>query len=80
MAALTKKQLASLRRGAVGGKHPTFDKPEINAAFQAIEDKFPALKTTLGGAIETAVPGTFTAAMKKAIIAYWLELKFNQEK
>ena len=52
-------------------------KPQINAAFQAIENWYEANRASLGTAIEAAAPGVFTAAQKRRLGKYWLRLKFQ---
>jgi len=56
------------------GVPQTWSKPEINAAIQAIEDRWDAAGTqaALSADIEAAAPAVFTAAQKKYLAAFWL--------
>lgn len=79
MAVLIPFQSAELRR-AVAAQIPavTYQKAAINAALQAIEDWFEGNRASLGVAIETAAPSTFTAAQKLAMVKWWLSQKFER--
>jgi len=80
MATLTAPQLAELRRGiAPDVAAVNFNKPQVNAALQAVEDWFETTaRTEIGAAIETAAPGVFTNAQKRVIAKYWLRQKFDR--
>ena len=51
----------------------TWTKPQIRAAFQAIEDRIltPATKTAIANDIETASPGVFNAQQKEVLFMAW---------
>ncbi len=83
MAILSAPEQAELRR-QIAAELPAVDftKPQVNAAFQAIEDWFEANRASLSTAINAAtVPAgyTFTAAQKRILVAYWLRQKFGRE-
>lgn len=69
MAVLTPKQLAKIRGKLARGRTSTWDKPQVNAAIQAIEDRLQGSKAILNNDIETAAPGVFTGAQKRIIFA-----------
>lgn len=79
MAVLTPEILAQIRREFTVGLNPTWNKTEVNAVLQAVEDWFEANRTSLGAAMEAAAPGKFNAAMKKRLAAYWLLNKYGRE-
>ena len=78
--AISNSKLAEMRRGICEGYNPSFDKTDINAALNAVNDHWETVKAGFGTAIETASPGDFTNAQKKKIVAYWLNFKFNEDK
>lgn len=81
MAILTTTEFAELRQ-AIARDQATVDwnKPQINAALQAIEDWFEANRAALGAAINAGTtPYVFTATQKKRLVAYWLRQKFERE-
>ena len=82
MAILTLKQLADIRQSCYKGAPAVdYDKTQINAMLQAVEDWFEANRNSLNTAINTATaPKVFTIAQKKRAVAYWLEQKFQTEK
>ena len=51
----------------------SWTKPQIRAAFQAIEDRIltPATKQAIAGDIEAAAPGAFNAAQKELLFMAW---------
>lgn len=69
MAILTQIQLAKVRRKLSNGRTSTWNKPQVNAAIQAIEDRLQASKSILNSDIESAAPGIFTVAQKRIIFA-----------
>ena len=82
MAILTQAQLAALRKTARDGYDwgvIDFDKPDANAAFQAIEDWYQAHKVDAATRINTATePGyTFTNQEKQVIAAAYFRLRFD---
>lgn len=78
MAILSSVDLGAIRRDLEDEAIPiNYTKGPINAAIQAIEDSFETTcKTALNNAIETAAPGAFTAAQKRAMVKRYLWLKF----
>ncbi len=81
MAVLTDAQKTELRQ-AVAALVATvpWNKAQVNAAVQALEDWYETSgRAAAGSAIETAVPGVFTAAQKKKIGAVWLLQKYYRE-
>lgn len=83
MATLTATQLAQLRCEFVrrlGDVTIDFDKPIINAAFQAIEDWYEANKAQISTDIDEATaPYVFSGQQKKLLGAYWLLQKSGRE-
>lgn len=71
MAILTVAELAAIRQRMARQFVPViWTKAQVNAAVQAVEDRLVASKAVIGADIETAAPGKFDAAQKKAIAAY----------
>ena len=83
MATLTPAQLAQLRRKfaqKLGNVTIDFDKPIVNAAFQAIEDWYEDNKAQISIDIDTATaPYVFTGQEKKWLGAFWLLQKSGRE-
>ena len=83
MATLTAVQLAQMRQKfarKLGAVVVDFDKPIINAAFQAIEDWYEDEKAQISTDIDVATsPYVFTAQQKKWVGAYWLLQKSGRE-
>lgn len=83
MATLDARQLAELRRKFVqklGNVTIDFDKPTLNAAFQAVEDWYEANKADASAAIDEATaPYEFSGTEKKQIAAYFLWQKAARE-
>jgi len=80
MATLTAEQLTELRQGTCRDLHPDFNKTQINAMLQAIEDWFEAARPSLNTAINTATaPYVFSAANKKKALSYWCAQKYGRE-
>jgi hypothetical protein len=81
MATLTPEQLAELRRRVARGQSPvTWDKLQVNAALQAVENYFEDVgRAAIGAAIEAAAPGVFGGPQKARIVAFWLWQKFRRE-
>lgn len=79
MAVLTPAELVALRQLAARDVGPSWTKPQINAALQAVEDAVQStsnvgnrsLKTYIGAAIETAAPGAFNAGQKDTLFVLW---------
>ena len=81
MAVLTPQELSDHRQQLyqfVAENARNFSKPQLHAAFQAVEDRFEAVRASFGTAIETAAPGVFTAPQKAQIVKAWLEIKFRR--
>lgn len=80
MAVLTAEQLVELRQGVQSeGDSATWKKADINAALQAIEDKWGAIQAVLSAEVDTATaPIVFSNAMKKKIGKYWLRQRFGR--
>lgn len=79
MAVLTPAQLVELRQHCAEAQTVTWTKPQVNAALQAIEDRFEAVRASFGVAIETAAPGVFSPAQKVRLVKFWLRQKFGRE-
>jgi len=80
MANLTPLEYAKIRRGIeVGQVDSPLSKPEMDGVIQAIEDAFEAFRPTLVSAIDAAAPRTIPGALKKKLVAYWLNHKFGVE-
>ena len=80
MAVLTNQQLAELRKGGrANWTTPIdFDKPIINATFQAIEDWYEGQRAQVSSDIDAAsTPKAFSNAEKKQIAAAFLQWKFR---
>lgn len=80
MATLTAAQLQEVRSLAASAVATvTWTKPQINAAIQAVEDAMASasnvggksVQAYIGGAIETAAPGVFSAPQKQTLFALW---------
>ena len=81
MPLLTAQQLASLRSDVARGQIPvTWDKTQINAALQAIEDWFESNRAALNTAINAATaPFVFPAGIKRLILLFFLTQKAGRE-
>ena len=81
MAVLTASELAELRRNTSAASGTvTWDKGQINAALQAIEDDFENRRASVINAIDAATaPFAFTGAQKKQIIRHWLAQRSHRE-
>lgn len=87
MAVLTASQLIEIQRDCErhfnGAQIPiNYVKSQLKAAAQAIENVFEsaAFKNAISSAIDTATaPLVLTVAQKKALVKYWLRVKFNIE-
>lgn len=79
MAVLAGNQLAELRRAVQAEAfRPDLSKATFSGAFQAVEDRFEAVRSSFGTAIENAVPGVFSAQEKSRMVRYWLKQKFDR--
>lgn len=80
MAMLTSPELGAIRRDLEDESIAiTYQKAQVNAAIQAIENSFETTcKAALNNAIETAAPGVFTAAQKRAMVKRYLYRKFQR--
>jgi hypothetical protein len=81
MAALNPDELAELRRVISNGVvNVAYNKAQINAAVQAIEDYFETHRVELSAAIDAAsTPFVFTNPQKKQLVRYWLDQKARRE-
>lgn len=79
--ALSVADLATLRQEFAYQHLPSaHTKADVNTALNAIENLFETqARSAFGNAIESAVPGTFTAAEKKTLVKFWLRSKFGRE-
>ena len=75
MATLTPKALAKIRRAVTKGENPNFKKAVLNDSVQNIEDWLAAHKAEIGALLPPV-----GAVMKRRILAYYFEYKFNQER
>ena len=80
MAILTATQLAQLQNLSESERPPiTHLKPQLNAAFQAVEDWFEANRASLSTALNTATtPLILTPSQKRALVKAWLLQKFER--
>lgn len=80
MAILASPEFGAIRRDLEDEAIPiNYQKAQVNTALQAIEDSFETTcKTALNSAIETAAPGVFTAAQKRAMVKRYLYRKFQR--
>ncbi len=82
MAVLTDSELHQIRRQIVRAMRNNidFDKPTVNAAIQAIEDRIESSKPIISADIDAAIaPATMTAAQKTKIVGAYLVLKATKE-
>ncbi|MEE9293511.1 MAG: hypothetical protein V3W34_00900 [Phycisphaerae bacterium] len=81
MAILTADELAGLRRRmAASAEAVDWDKDTVNAALQAVEDKFELIRSDISAAIDTAAaPFVFTVQQKKKLVGATLQRKFARE-
>ena len=79
MATLTPGQLAKLRKVARRSGYDwgeiDFEKPDANAAFQAIEDDYQARKVAVSTLIDVASQHSFTNTEKKVMVASYYVLR-----
>ncbi len=80
MAILTIEQLTELRQGVERENDiATWSKADLNAAVQAIEDKWGTIQAELSTAIDVATAAlVFSNPMKKKIGKYWLRQRFDR--
>lgn len=69
MAILDQNKLAQMRRRIAFNNAVTWDKQQVNAALQAIENVLQGNVGALNNAIESTSPGVFTTGQKKLIFA-----------
>lgn len=83
MTILNPEQLTKLRQGVARDIVPvTWNKAQINAASQAVEDWFdnPARRASLRADINAATsPFTFSNAQFKKLVKHWLHDRFGRE-
>ena len=71
MASLTPVELAAMRRKLAARHSPqTWNKPQVNAALQVVEDALVAIRFSVAADIEAAAPGVFNVVQKKLIGAF----------
>ena len=82
MAVLTPQELNKIQQECEKVLKPVnYTKAQLNAAAQAVEDWFEANRASLVAVINTATaPLVLTGVQKKAVVAYWLYLKFTKER
>ena len=80
MAVLTAEQLGKLRMGVqTEGDAATWLSTDMDAALQAIEDKWEEVRPQFSAAIDVATnPLVFSNVMKKKLGRYWLRQKFDR--
>lgn len=79
MAILSTAELVRARQQAATGRNPSWTKPQINAALQAIEDAMVgtanvgprSVSAHISLAIETAAAGVFNAGQKDTLFILW---------
>lgn len=79
MASLSALELQTLRRSMAARSGPTWTKPQINAAVQAIEDAMVStsnvgarsVRAYISLAIEGVAAGVFSAAQKDDLFIVW---------
>jgi hypothetical protein len=74
MAALTKIELAGMRRGICRGESPNFTSTEIDIVLQNVEDYMTAHKSEIASLL------IGNADIKRKTLARYFEFKFNQDK
>ncbi len=81
MAILTADELAALRRRmAASAGAVDWDKGTVNAALQAVEDKFELIRSDISATIDTAAaPFVFTVQQKEKLVGATLQRKFVRE-
>ena len=80
MAVLTSAELVSLRKASERDRLPhSHDKPEVHAAFQALEDWYQAHKADAGARIETVAPGKFDNTQKKKLGKHYFSHRFRTD-
>lgn len=82
MAALTPQQLVEIRkRVAQGETEVAWDKSQINAIIQVLEDWYEAERPTVSALMDTATaPFVFSNAVKKKVGAWFLKQKSDRER
>ncbi len=80
MAVLSTEQLTELRQEMARGKNViNWDKAQINAACQAIEDQIEGFKATINSAINTATsPVVMSNSLKKELVKFYFRQKFSR--
>ena len=81
MAIIAADEMAALRRRvAESDATINWDKGTINAALQAVEDKFELIRSDISAAIDAAAaPFVFTVQQKKKLVRATLQRKFVRE-
>lgn len=91
MATLTTDELTTARQLCAAAEAPSWTKPQINAALQAIEDAMTTqnipqaavgatMPQYISGRIDNATsPFQFVNGQKKRLFALWAKLKFEKD-
>lgn len=75
MAVISNKDKAVFRRAVTKGESVDFKKAVLNNSMQALEDYFASKKAEIGALLPPV-----GSVMKKRMIAYYFDYKFNEEK
>ncbi len=80
MPILNIKEFGSVVRNMERFADPTWTKPELKVACQAVVDRITSVstKTALSGDIETVAPGVFTSPQKAEIVAFMMVSFFSR--
>ena len=73
MANLTTAAKARARQALALGAHPTWTKPQVSAALDAITARLDSAKGVINTEIEAAAPGAFTVPQKLALLTHAVE-------
>ncbi len=79
MSTLTADQLTQLRQEMARGETVNWNKAQINAACQAVEDQIEGFKSTINSAINTATsPLVLSVSQKKKLVKFYFRQKFDR--
>ncbi len=79
MAVLTAEQLTELRQAIAVGEVVNWNKAQINAAAQALEDEIEGFKGTINIAINAATaPLVLSVPLKKKLVKFYFQQKFSR--
>ena len=73
MANLTTAAKARARQALALGAHPTWTKPQVAAALDAITARLDGAKATINSDIGAAAPGVFTVPQKLLLLTHAVE-------